>query len=146
MTGDEFDHLRRRFGSDVDTWPAPYRQEAQLFLVEGGNASGRDSDTHLDRLVLEAALMETDEAALTRKVLARLNRKRWPAFLLHSLPLSWRLAATAAGVLAVIVAAGIGGFAVAGAGRLDDALLSFAIGDPGIIAEDLFSPFAQGLG
>lgn len=146
MTEEDLERLKRRFGPDIAAWPPPHRQEAQLFLAGGSSAFAHDSDAYLDRLVVEAAFMETDEAALARKVLARLNQGRRAALLFHALPSSWRLAAGAPCVLALVVAAGISGFVAGGAGGLDDALLSFAIGDPGPIANELLGPFAQGLG
>jgi hypothetical protein len=75
MTRDEFEELRRRFGEDVAAWPAPYRQAALGMLRDAGGQPS-DDDEALDRLILDAASMETDERRLTRQVLSRLDASR----------------------------------------------------------------------
>jgi hypothetical protein len=74
MTRDEFERNKRRFGDDFDVWPAPFRQAALAFVAGDTDPSPQDDpDRALDRLVLEAALMDSDEQALARKVLARID-------------------------------------------------------------------------
>lgn len=72
MTRDELERNKRRFGDDVDAWPAPFRQEARAFVAGETDRSPQD-DPEFDRLVLEAAQMDSDEQALARKVLARID-------------------------------------------------------------------------
>ncbi|MCV3209374.1 hypothetical protein OHD62_23120 [Mesorhizobium sp. YC-39] len=143
MTRDEFERNRRRFGDDVNAWPAPFRQEALAFMA-GVTATERalqdDPDRALDRLVLEAALTDGDDQALARKVLARIDAGRaqssfLPGFFLAPAGLA---ACAAAALLAVTVA----GYQVA---RLQDdlpdsELLALASGarlsdEPGIVDE-----------
>jgi len=124
MTRDEFERNKRRFGDNVDAWPAPFRQEAlfrqeELAFVAGETDRSRrdDPDRVLDRLVLDAALMDSDEQALARKVLARLDAGRArPSFLPGFLLGPAGLAACAA---AFLVAATLAGYQVA---RLQDDL------------------------
>ncbi|CAH2406487.1 hypothetical protein [Mesorhizobium ventifaucium] len=120
MTRDEFERNKRRFGDDVDAWPAPFRQEARAFVTGETDRSPQDDpDRALDRLVLEAALMASDEEALTRKVLARIDASRrstWSSFLPRFLLEPAGLAACAA---AMLVAMTLAGYQVA---RLQDDL------------------------
>lgn len=132
MTEEEFESLKRRFGDDIATWPAPYRQEAHMFLAREPEEADFGSDARLDRIVLESALAETDEQATARKVLARIDRGavfRFPLML----P-SWRLPGAAAGFAIVLVAAGIAGYSVAGSDlwQIDRALLALATGEPAV--------------
>jgi hypothetical protein len=133
MTRDEFEQARRRFGADIAAWPAPYRQQGLDFLAldlpDGERRADSTDDKALDRLVLESALMETDEQALARKVLARIDApRRGPSFA------SWsRLspAAMAAGIVAVLAAATAAGYSLApDDGSLETDLLVFAVGAP----------------
>ena len=120
MTRDEFERNKRRFGDDVGAWPAPFRQEARTFVTGETDRSPQDDpDRALDRLVLEAALMASDEQALTRKVLARIDASRrsmWSSFLPRFLLEPAGLAACAA---AMLVAMTLAGYQVA---RLQDDL------------------------
>lgn len=139
MTEQEFERLKKRFGADVAAWPAPYRQEAQAFLAE----QTADADAALDRLILDAAATGTDEIALTRKVLARINGQRKPGLLSGGLLGLWSMPAAASGFAALLLVAAIGGYLAAGDGPgmdgMDDALLAFALGDGG--AGDLLDGF-----
>jgi hypothetical protein len=135
MTRDEFENCRRRFGEDVDAWPAPYRQQGRDYLDEvAGTAAGEDGA--LDRLVLEAAAAEIDEQALARKVLARIgeDRARAPFW-------AWTWlspAALAASVVAVLAAAMAAGYTLGtGEGSLESDLIAFAIGAPELAGDDL---------
>ncbi|RWG77824.1 hypothetical protein [Mesorhizobium sp.] len=116
MTRDEFEQNRRRFGDDVGAWPAPLRQEALEFLALAGDADPGDApDVALDRLVREAALVEGDDHALARSVLARIDTERrslFPRCLLAP-------AGVAACAAAVLVAATLAGYQVA---RMQDEL------------------------
>jgi len=107
MTRDEFERTRRRFGDTVETWPAPFRQQALALLANEAGPED-DPDAMLDRLVLEAALGDGDDEALARKVLARIDSGRnatrpslLPRFLLAPAGLA---ACAAAALLAVTVA------------------------------------------
>lgn len=118
MTRDEFERNKRRFGDAIDAWPAPFRQQAQAFVAGETDRSPQDDpDRTLDRLVLEAALMDGDEHALARKVLARIDAGRArPSFLPGFLLGPAGLTACAA---AFLVAATLAGYQVA---RLQDDL------------------------
>lgn len=137
MNSDAFEECRRRFGDDVTSWPAPYRQQA-LAMLSDGHGSISDDDA-LDRLILDAVLMETDERKLTRQVLGRLNAER---------PRSGRFSflagffLTPAGVsacaAALLLTISVGGYQVA---RLqgdpfDSQLLALASGTP-FVGDDL---------
>jgi len=130
MTEQEFERLKKRFGEDVATWPAPHRQEAQAFHTTADQTA--DGDAALDRLILEAAGAGTDEIALTRKVLARINEKP-RAGILSGL---WSMPAAASGFAALLLVAAVGGYLAAGDGPgmdgMDDALMAFALGDGGM--------------
>lgn len=111
MTRGEFERNKGRFGDDIDAWPPPFRQEARAFLASGGEFEG-DPDGTLDRLVLEAALID-DDPMLARKVLARIETGRGPArssFLPQFILAPTGLAACAA---AVLMAATVAGYQVA---------------------------------
>lgn len=132
MTEEEFERLKRRFGDDISAWPAPHRQEARAFLAATNEAPALGEDAHLDRLILEAAHMESDEQALIRKVQKRIIHKQRPFFHLFPMRPSWQLPAVTASLAAILVATGIAGYTTAGPdlGRMDDALLALATGDP----------------
>ncbi|TGQ30835.1 hypothetical protein [Mesorhizobium sp. M00.F.Ca.ET.216.01.1.1] len=115
MTRDEFERNKRRFGDDVDVWPAPFRQQALAFMAGETGASESaadaspqdDADRALDRLVLEAALVDSDEQALARKVLARIDAGRArPSFLPRFLLAPAGLAVCAAALLVAVTLAG----------------------------------------
>ena len=108
MRRDEFERNKRRFGDDVDAWPAPFRQQALAFMAGATDRSPQDDpDRALDRLVLDAVLMDSDEQALARKVLARIDAGRArPSFLPGFLLAPAGLAACAAAFLAVATLAG----------------------------------------
>jgi hypothetical protein len=129
MTREEFEEAQRRFGADVGAWPAPHRQQG-LDLLAGERRADSADDKALDRIVLDAALMETDEQALTRKVLARIDAPRRDPLLASW---SWPSpAAMAAGIVAVLAAATAAGYSLApnDDGSLDTDLLVFAVGAP----------------
>lgn len=132
MTEKDFERLRRRFGDDISAWPAPHRAEAQAFLAETNEIAEFGEDAHLDRLILEAAQMRTDEQALMRKVQERITRKRRPFFHLFPMRPSWQLPVATASFAVILVATGIAGYSTAGPdfGWMDDALLALATGDP----------------
>lgn len=102
MTRDEFERNRRRFGDTVEAWPAPFRRQALAFMA-GGAAPEDDPDAALDRLVLEATLIEGDDQALARKVLARIDSGSAPASFLPRFLLAPAGLATCAAVLLVAV-------------------------------------------
>lgn len=106
MTRDEFERNRRRFGDTVEAWPAPFRQQALAFMAdEAGPAD--DPDAALDRLVLEATLIEGDDQALARKVLARIDSgPARSSFLPRFLLAPAGLAACAAAILVAVTLAG----------------------------------------
>ena len=135
MTEQEFERLKKRFGADVAAWPAPHRQEAQAFLADATAGQATDEDAALDRLILDAAATGTDEIALTRKVLARINEERRPGLRSGGLLGLWSMPAAASGFAALLLVAAIGGYLAAGDGPgmdgMDDALLAFALGDGG---------------
>ncbi|TIV36082.1 MAG: hypothetical protein E5V96_26515, partial [Mesorhizobium sp.] len=60
MTREEFENNRRRFGDDVNAWPAALRGPALAFLALDGDAG---ADAALDSLVRQAALVEGDDRA-----------------------------------------------------------------------------------
>ncbi|MER9896135.1 hypothetical protein NKJ40_29615 [Mesorhizobium sp. M0119] len=112
MTREEFENSRRRFGDDIDAWPEPLRGRALAFMALEGDAG---ADGALDRLVRYAALVEADDRALARKVMARIDRgAARPSLLPRFLVAPAGLAACAA---AVLVAATLAGYQVA---RLQD--------------------------
>jgi len=111
MTRAEFEKNRRRFGDDIEAWPAPFRRQALEFLAPQANA---DPDDVLDGLVREAALVEED-GALARKVMARIDRSAARPSLVPSFLVA--PAGIAACAAAVLVAATVAGYQVA---RLED--------------------------
>ncbi|RUX72133.1 hypothetical protein EOA25_40125, partial [Mesorhizobium sp. M2A.F.Ca.ET.040.01.1.1] len=112
MTREEFENNRRRFGDDVNAWPAALRGPALAFLALDGDAG---ADAALDSLVRQAALVEGDDRALARKVLARIDRgAARPSLLPRFLVAPAGIAACAA---ALLVTATIAGYQVA---RLQD--------------------------
>ena len=142
MTEQEFERLKRRFGADVSAWPAPYSKEAERLFADTEAASGPDDA--LDGLILDAAAAETDEAALTREVLARIRAERQRGFLSDGLSRLWTMPAAASGFAALLLLAAISGYVAAGDAPegLDDALLALALGDGGLGAgSDLLGEF-----
>ncbi|TRC90229.1 hypothetical protein FJV80_07300 [Mesorhizobium sp. WSM4310] len=125
MTREEFENNRRRFGDDIDAWPASLKGPALAFMALEGDAG---ADAALDRLVRQAALVEGDDRALARKVMARIDRgAARPSLVPRFLFAPTGLAACAA---ALLVTATIAGYQVA---RLQDQsqdseLLAFAAG------------------
>ncbi|TIP02281.1 MAG: hypothetical protein E5X72_21820 [Mesorhizobium sp.] len=112
MTREEFENNRRRFGDDIDAWPAALRGPALALMALDGDA---DADAALDRLVRQAALVEGDDRAVARKVLARIDRgAARPSLLPRFLVAPAGIAACAA---ALLVIATIAGYQVA---RLQD--------------------------
>jgi hypothetical protein len=70
MNEKDYDQYRSLFGENPDHWPMPQRQEARAFL--GGQPDDPALQT-LDQTILNAALLPTDEAAIARSVLSRIN-------------------------------------------------------------------------
>lgn len=131
MNRGEFEDLKVRFGDEVASWPAPFRQEASAFLAAHGEDALGD-DERLDRLVLEAARMPTDERALARQVMARLAKPRGRTFGPTMVARSWSIPATAASMAVVVALFAAGGYLAAGTetDMSDEALLAFAVGAP----------------
>lgn len=131
MTHDEFERLRRRFGDDVAAWPAPYRQQARTMSAAEDGIRSIEDDA-LDCLVLDAAMMDTDDDRLARQVLARVNVDRGPAFgtLLPGLLLRPSVMAACAALLFVALAAGGYQMAESQAEPTDARLLALAAGLP----------------
>lgn len=131
MTDEELEGLRRRFGADISAWPAPYRQEAEWLLTRPDRIADGDEDARIDRLILRAAQMETDEGELARKVQERLGQGRRRPLRVAAIMPAWRIPAAAASCAAVLVMAGLAGYAIGGAGLggVDDALLALAAGE-----------------
>jgi len=129
MTDQEFERLQRRFGADVSAWPAPYRQAGLPHLARDAHAAA-DGDAALDAMILAAAAAPTDEQALTRNVLARIDssHRRLPTW--TGIWRMWTMPAAASAFAAILVVATIAGYAVAesGANPDDDALLAYALG------------------
>jgi hypothetical protein len=132
MTEEEFERLKRRFGGDVSTWPAPHRQEGQRFLA--GEDEAVDADDALDRLILDAGRTETDELALTRKVLAEINDERQPVYWFLEFRRMWAMpTAVASGFAMLLLVAAVAGYTMAE--RLeatDDSLMALALGEGGL--------------
>lgn len=129
MTRDEFERLRRRFGDDVTAWPAPYRQQARTMSLVGKGAPS-DEDDALDRLVLDAASMDTDDEKLARQVLARVAADRGRPFgsLLSGLLLRPATMMACAALLFITLAAGGYRTAASLADPADAQLLALATG------------------
>lgn len=123
MTPDELNALRQRFGEDITAWPAPYRQEARLVMLDPRAA---DADAELDRLI-RAGIDPSDERDTARAVFARIDR-RTPGDVLRPRAAT----ALASALVLVLTMAGIGGYALAGgsADRDEDMLLAIALGEP----------------
>lgn len=131
MNREQFERLKARFGDQIVSWPAPYLQEAMLFLESEGSGTS-DDDERLDRLVLEAILVPTDERGLSRKVMRQITQLT-PARLGHPFALRhWSFTATATGLALILAVAAVGGFLVGGtdAELSDNALLALATGEP----------------
>jgi hypothetical protein len=131
MTEDEFRQLALRFGADFTEWPAPYRQQA-LHLSDGNQDLAADPDGALDRLVLEAALNETEERGLAAQVLNRIDRGQDRAFGWHLIGIFSKPTAMAVCSALLVLALAAGGYQLAssqGEG-LDGKLFAFATGSP----------------
>jgi len=131
MTEEEFERLERRFGADVSRWPAPWKQGGMRFLTGDDEANEDDA---LDRLILDAASVETDEAVLTREVLARIADEQKPAGALSGLWRMWTMPVAASGFAALLLVAALAGYTLAER-RLDaadDSLMAFALGEGGL--------------
>jgi hypothetical protein len=145
MNRDEFEECRRRFGDEVAAWPGPYRQQA-LGMQAGEGEGSPDDDAILDRLVLDAALSDTDERKLTQQVLARIDADEKMRFGLPFLSgLLLRPAGMAACAAAVLAALSVGGYQVA---RLQDngfesEFLALAAGTP-LVGDDLPAEYGVG--
>jgi len=86
-----------------------------------------DEDAYLDRLVLEASLMASDERVLLKKVQHKIERRRASPILDFA---QWLPAGVAGGV-AVLVGSLIAGYVTGGTrDTLDDLLLALAAGSP----------------
>ncbi|ESR23481.1 hypothetical protein [Lutibaculum baratangense] len=131
MNKEELEGLKRRFGPDASVWPAPYRQEARSLHATAPEGSSAPA-AELDRLILEAAGMETDERALARKVQERIEVEREPFLRFGPLMSPWRTPAITSCVALILVATAFAGYSAAGRdhGHLDEALLALAAGDP----------------
>jgi hypothetical protein len=127
VTQEEYEALKRRFGPHPSRWPAPFRQEAEIFLATRRGDAVADEDAYLDRLVLEASLMASDERVLLKKVQHKIERRR--AFPI--LDFAQWLPAGVAGGVAVLVGSLIAGYVTGGTrDTLDDLLLALAAGSP----------------
>lgn len=127
MTGDDFEALKRRFGDDITAWPAPYRQQASgMFATSAG------PDDALDRLALEAALLDTDESELTRQVLARIEADHGSRLGSFLSGLMLKPAAMAACAALLLAALATGGYQMAASqgDPFDAQLLALAAGAP----------------
>ena len=110
MDDQDLTNLRRRFGDNLDDWPAPHRQEARDHLAGA-----------IDPL-RSALVMPTSEAALSNAVLTRLATPR-RANLTRFTP---RLALASYAVL--LIAAGATGYGLT-SGPTTDPILALAFGD-----------------
>ncbi|MEP9380189.1 hypothetical protein ABLE91_26010 [Aquabacter sp. CN5-332] len=112
MNGDGFQRYRLRFGDDVASWPAPYRQYA-LAMGAREEREAVDADQALDRLILDAAMMEADDGALTRQVLGRIRARgqSHPLSFLQQILLRPAALGAATAIVAVIIA--LGGYQMA---------------------------------
>ena len=131
MNRGEFEDLKGRFGDDIATWPAPFRQEASLFLAAHRSAAIGDEEK-FDHLVLEAVAMPTEESVIIRKVTAKISRPKRGMFGWVVDPGSWSIPATAASIALVVTLSAASGYLAAGRETdiSDDALLAFAMGVP----------------
>lgn len=147
MTEQEFERLKRRFGAHVSAWPAPHRQEGLAYLA--GTNTVLDADDALDRLVLDAAQAETDEVALTRKVMARIADERQPVNWFLEFRRMWAMpAAAASGFAALLLVAAVAGYAVADRSLdvADDSLMALALGGGSLDGGEAGSGFLDDLG
>jgi hypothetical protein len=78
MTREEYEQLQKKFGPDISAWPAPYRTEALILVLNEKGMARLQDDEGLDRAILAAALTSTDEMKLTRTVLKRLDQQQAP--------------------------------------------------------------------
>ena len=129
MTPDEFEQCRVRFGDDLETWPAPYRQEA---LGMRPVTQSLDETEALDRLVLDAVLLDTSDEKLTRAVLARIDTDSKPGLGSFLSGFLLRPAGTTACAALLLLALAVGGYQAAGlqGDPLESELLAFAAGNP----------------
>ena len=102
--------LRRRFGDNLDHWPAPHRQEARDYL------SGSTDPLRT------ALLMPTSETALSNAVLTRLATPRRSALS----GITPRLALASYAIL--LIAAGATGYGLTSSPATDP-ILALAFGD-----------------
>ncbi|MBP1861645.1 hypothetical protein [Rhizobium herbae] len=119
MSEEEFKKLKRRFGDDVSTWPAPYRRLAENRL---------DEDP-VDSLVREAAIDNVDDSLLVRKVLDELDANRNSKWLWYAFT-SPRLAAAAVLILTGAVMMGGYQFARVEGRSVEASLFAVAAGAP----------------
>jgi len=140
MSEQEFERLARRFGEDVSAWPAPYRQEGLAYLA---GEEALDADASLDRLILGAVDAGADDAALTRKVMLRINAAPEAGILAGVMRLFTPTPMAASAFAALLLVAAVGGYVAAGDGTrgLDDALMAFALGDNAGESGDLLGEF-----
>ncbi|MET3648982.1 hypothetical protein [Phyllobacterium ifriqiyense] len=129
MNKGEFENLKIRFGDEVARWPAPFRQEASAFLDAPGRTPLSD-DEEIDRLVLKAAIMPTDERVLIRHVMGGIAKPKRRMFGLTINAGPWSMPATATSIALVITLFSAGGYVAADKKPdiPDDALLAFAAG------------------
>lgn len=136
MDKDELQAMRRRFGDDIESWPAPYRQAAL-----GRSRSG--DDPAFDALLRDAVDMPTDEAALARALNVRIAAEKQPRHLAFDLS-GWMNPITVGACAAAVLAlASLSGYALAPSSddSLDIAALRMAAG--GGIADELGLDFGD---
>ena len=113
---------RALFGDDPGQWPEPWRSEA----------TGPEDADPLERLILTASLLPTDEAALSRQVLSRLSgqpsRRRGAAWLPGWSGPGYAVAGFAA--LLVLTPVTIAKFPVGPLSATEALLVGFSTGDP----------------
>lgn len=131
MNRGEFEGLKARFGDDIATWPAPFRQEASLFLAAHRSAAISDEE-EFDHLVLEAVATPTDESVLVRKVMAKISRPKRGTLGRVVDPGLWSIPATSACMALVVTLSAASGYLAAGreTNIPASALLAFAVGIP----------------
>jgi hypothetical protein len=138
MDEKDYDRYRSLFGENPERWPMPQRQEARAFLA--GQSDDPTSPT-LDQSILSAALLPTDEAALARSVLSRINAPR---------PVSWleRLAngmmpkpmLTAFSVLMVSVSLASYNLPIGASGAADLQMVGILLGDVSGVFTNIDAP------
>ncbi len=135
MTREEYEQLQRKFGTDISVWPAPYRAEALILVLNEKEAALLNGDEGLDRAVLEAALMPTDDMQLARDVLKRIDENRAPNLTLQKLFPARR--AAFASFAAVLMVAAVSGYVTAKPrdDLNEDEMLSLAMGSHADISE-----------